>query len=278
MWLGGVLVLLAAVVAATSRVGRTLRDAPCSPVWDIPAVASTYTGIVGALAGFSVASTVFLANRAAARNTENTEAFAVTMGMFPVAFIGFLVASQMFGTLPNRAAAKDAGGDDLDQRLGFLLAIVGYYIGLSISWLGLRPLLIGLKQRALADVFAWLLLAAVFAGAARLGVFLYRLTRVRPAACLAIPLLGFGAAAAYRLGAARVVPSLWPERDAPLSITLVLAGIAALGFTAETAMLAFHGDARLRRLLPGLGERVVLAYVQAVVTVVALLWFAVSVG
>ena len=43
-------------------------------------------------------------------------------------------------------------------------------------------------------------------------------------------------------------------------------------------MLAFHGDARLRRLLPGLGERVVLAYVQAVVTVVALLWFAVSVG
>ncbi len=273
MWLGGVLLLLAAVVAVVTRIGRTLRPVPSEPIWNIPAVASTYTGIAGALAGFSVASTVFLAYRTAALGTD---ADVATMGMFLVAFIGFLVASQMFGTLPNREAVEDAEGDDLDQRLGFLLAIVGYYVGLSISWLGLRPLLIGLRQRGLADVFAWLLLAAVFAGAARLGVFLYRLTTVRGAACLTIPFLGFGAAAAYRLLAVPVVPSLWPARDAALAITLVVAGIAALGFAAETAMLAFHGDARLRRRLPGLGQRLVLAYVQAVVTVVALLWFAVS--
>lgn len=276
MWLGGVLLLLIAVVAVVTWIGRSLRSAPSAPLWDIPAVASTYTGIVGALAGFTVASTVFLANRAASRNTE---AFAVTMGMFLVAFIGFLVASQMFGTLPNRAPAEDAGAnDDLDQRLGFLLAIVGYYVGLSISWLGLRPLLIGLMQRALADVFAWLLLVAVFAGAARLGVFLYRLTTVPSAACLAVPLLGFGAAAAYRLLAVPFVPSLWPKQDAALAITLVVAGLAGFGFAAETAMLAFHGDARLRTRLPGPGQRVVLAYVQAVVAVVALLWFAVAMG
>ena len=87
MWLGGVLVLLAAVVTAASLVGRTLRNAACSPVWDIPAVASTYTGIVGALAGFSVASMVFLATRTSAARTES---FGVTMGWFLAAFICFL--------------------------------------------------------------------------------------------------------------------------------------------------------------------------------------------
>ena len=220
MWLGGVVVLLAAAVAAVTRLGREFRTAPTVVPWDIPAVASTYTGIVGALAGFTVASTVFLANLSGARGTE---AFVATMGMFLIAFVGFLVASQMFGTLPNRATPGTAGEDDaLAQRLGFLLAIVGYYIALSIGWLGLRPLLLGLGLRSLADVFAWLLLAAVFAGAARLGVFLYRLTRVGGAACLAVPLVGFGAAAAYRLVAVRFVPSLWPARDAPLRLALVV--------------------------------------------------------
>ena len=276
MWLGGVVVLLAAAVAAVTRLGREFRTAPTVVPWDIPAVASTYTGIVGALAGFTVASTVFLANLSAARGTE---AFVATMGMFLIAFVGFLAASQMFGTLPNRATPGTAGEDDaLAQRLGFLLAIVGYYIALSIGWLGLRPLLLGLGLRSLADVFAWLLLAAVFAGAARLGVFLYRLTRVGGAACLAVPLVGFGAAAAYRLVAVRFVPSLWPARDAPLRLALVVAGLGALGFAAETVILALHGDARLRRRLRGAGERVMLAYVQAVVTVVGLLWFAVAMG
>jgi hypothetical protein len=97
-------------------------------------------------------------------------------------------------------------------------------------------------------------------------------------ACLTIPLLGFGAAATYRLLVVRLVPSLWPEQDAALAITLVVASLGGLGFAAETAMLAFHGDARLRTRLPGLGQRVVLAYVQAVVTVVALLWFVVAMG
>ena len=185
MWLGGVVVLLAAAVAVVTRLGREFRTAPTVVPWDIPAVASTYTGIVGALAGFTVASTVFLANLSAARETE---AFVATMGMFLIAFVGFLVASQMFGTLPSRATQGAAGEDDaLAQRLGFLLAIVGYYVALSIGWLGLRPLLLGLGLRSLADVFAWLLLAAVFAGAGRLGMFLYRLTRVGGAACLAVP-------------------------------------------------------------------------------------------
>jgi hypothetical protein len=129
----------------------------------------------------------------------------------------------------------------------------------------------------LAEVFIWLLLATVLGGAGRLGVFLYRLTRVASVACLAVPGLGFGAAAAYWLVAARVVPELWPATDAPLRLALAVAGLAGLGFAAETALLAFQGEPRLQRKLRG-AERAVLAYVQAVVTVVALLWFAVAMG
>jgi hypothetical protein len=241
-------------------------------------VASTYTGIAGVLAGFAVTSTVFLANL---RGDAGPAPFAATMGMFLVAFVGFLIASQMFGTLPTRPAPGAAGARDDAlthvQCLGFLLAIVGYFIGLSLSLLGLRPLLLALELNLLADVFAWLQLATVLGGATRLGVFLYRLTRVPGLACLAIPGLGFGAAAAYWLVATRVAPALWPAVEAPLRLALVVAGLAGIGFAVETALLAFQGDQRLRWRLRA-AEGAALAYVQAVVTVIALLWFAVVKG
>ncbi len=268
VWLAGVTVLLAAVTAASAWLGRGRRPGVVTPPWDIAAVASTYTGIAGVLADFAVTSAVFLANLDA---STGPGPFAATMGMFLIAFVGFLVASQMFGTLPTRAAP---GTEDEAltpfQGLGFVLAIAGYYVGLSLSLLGLRPLLLVLGLDVLAEVFIWLLLATVLGGAGRLGVFLYRLTRVASVACLAVPGLGFGAAAAYRLVAARVVPELWPATDAPLRLALAVAGLAGLGFAAETALLAFQGEPRLQRKLRG-AERAVLAYVQAVVTVVALL-------
>jgi hypothetical protein len=241
-------------------------------------MAATYTGIAGVLAGFAVTSTIFLASLDA---SAGPRPFAATMGMLLIAFVVFLLASQMFGTLPTRGvpAAPGGKGDALPrvQCLGLVLAIVGYYIGLTLSLLGVRPLLLALGLELLADVFAWALLATVLGGAARLGVFLYRLTRVAGVACLAVPVLGLGAAAAYRLIAAQVAPALWPVADATLWLAVVVGGLAGLGFAAETALLAFQGEPRLQRRLWA-ADQVVLAYVQAVVTVAVLLWFAVVTG
>jgi hypothetical protein len=275
VWLAGVIVLLAAVAAVSAWLGRPHRPGVVTPPWDIAAVAATYTGIAGVLAGFAVTSTIFLANLDAGAETGS---FSATMGMFLIAFVGFLIASQMFGTLPTRAApGTEAEGLTPFQGLGFVLAIVGYYIGLSLSLLGLRPLLLVLGLELLAEVFVWLLLATVLGGAGRLGVFLYRLTRVAGRACLAVPGLGFSAAAVYWLVATRLAPGLWPAAEAPLLLALVLAVLAGLGFAAETALLAFQGEPRLQRRRRG-AERAVLTYVQAVVTVAVLLWFAVATG
>lgn len=67
-----------------------------------------------------------------------------------------------------------------------------------------------------------------------------------------------------------------PRGAAPSSA--VVAGLVERGFAAETALLAFQGERRLQWCLPGGGARAALVYVQAVVTVVTLLWFAVVTG
>jgi hypothetical protein len=278
MWLVGIVVLLAATATVSAWLGRRRRAGSTSPPWDIPVVASTYTGIAGVLAGFAVASSVFLANLG---GSAGAGPFAATMGMFLIAFAILAEASQMFSTLPTRPAPGAAGARDDTltrvQCLSFLLATVGYFIGLSLSLLGLRPLLLALGLHQLADIFTWLLLLTVLGWSTRLGVFLYRLTRVASLACLAVPWLGVGAAAAYWLVATRFAPALWPAADAPLRLALVAAGLAGLGFAVETALLTFQGDERLRWRLRA-AEGAALAYVQAVVTVIALLWFAVVKG
>jgi hypothetical protein len=136
--------------------------------------------------------------------------------------------------------------------------------------------LLALGLHSLADMVTWLLLVAVISGAVRLGMFLYQLPMVNRSACLIVPALGFATAALYRLVVVRVAPALWPSSDATLVFAIIAFALVALGFAAETGLLAFHGSSGLRRWMPIAGPHVMLAYTQVVVTVVGLLWFAVA--
>src|SRR5215204_141041 len=86
------------------------------------------------------------------------------------------------------------------------------------------------RPPSLADAFTWLLLATIIAGSARIAVFVYRLTAADGMACAAIPILGIGLPAIYRLLAVRVWPGLWPAADAAIGFAFIAFVVASVGF------------------------------------------------
>jgi hypothetical protein len=263
------------VALAITVVGRRLRSTlPGSP-WDIAQVATTYTGILGLLAGFIAAAAIFVAGLSGQASAPELPTM---LAMYLTAFIGLIAASHMFGTLPNLVNPK-ATDPTVDpaaavQRLGFILSFVCYYLGIALSWLGIQPLLLVLGQRQLSALFALSSLVVVVAGMGRLAMFLYTLTPISGSACLAMPVIGTGVAFFYRLATLRWIPQLWPQGDAPVQLAVVSFGIITVAFAAETALLALGSNNWLRNRLWDVGMRLLLAYVQIVVTVVTLLWFA----
>jgi len=275
MWLIGVLVLLAVGSAVIVLIGWAPRPNPSPPPWDIPALAGPYTGIVGTLAGFSVASAIFVADL---NLVSQAPSFAVVVGMFLVSFLILVATAMMFGSTPHVPDDETGGAehDALVQQLSHMVANVGYSVGIALSWLGLRPLLKSLRLDAPADVFTWLLLTSVLAAAGRIALFLYRLTAANAPACLAIPLVGFGLATIYRLVVVRAVPTLWPADNAALTFAIVAFGVTVVGFVMQSGLLVIQGSSLLRTALRRSGHRVMLAYAQTSITVVALTWFAVA--
>jgi hypothetical protein len=142
MWLVGILLLLAVAVAVSLRAGWR-QAPPLAEIWDIPGTARTYTTIVGTLAGFSVTSSIFVANLSVARQSTSFEG---VMALFLVAFVVFVSSAMQFGTTPNLTAAQP-GPYRAVQGYSYLLANAGFYLGLCLSWLGLPLLLDSIGPR-----------------------------------------------------------------------------------------------------------------------------------
>ena len=271
MWLvlAGVVLLFAAAVTAVVALGWAPRAVASPPPWDIPSLGGTWTNIVGTLAGFSVASAVFIAGFDVARTSP---AFATVIGMLLLAFLILVFSALTYASLPN--AADVEGG--VTQALSHALANMNGCMGLSLSWLAFVPLLEMIGLPALAGAFTWLLLFVALAAGEWTALFAYRLTRASGRACIAIPMLGFGLPAIYRLGVVRVVPSLWPATDAALRFAFVAVAVAGLVLTAQAGLLLKYGDASVEQRLWRHGHRVILGCSAAAVLAVGLTWVAVA--
>lgn len=273
MWIVGVLLSLATGSALTSLVGWKQRATPCAPpLWDIQRVAAAYTTIVGSLSGFTVASAVFLANLSVARTSQ---AFVDLVGLFLIAFLILMGAAVMLGTTPPTVEVS-TGDEHLQIRhINYIISTVGFYLGTSISWLGLRPMLLALQLQYLADIFSWLLLLAILAGGVRLGASLYSLARVKGIACLSVPVVGLGVPAIYRLVFVNHFSSLWPSVNAGLMFAIITFGIGSTGFLFQSGLPALYGNSVLQRQAQRAGHRILLGYVQAVMMGIGFLWFSV---
>lgn len=270
MWFAGTLVLFAAGVTAMVSIGWKPRAVASLPLWDISRQGGTYTGIVGTLGGFSVTSAIFVAGLDAARTSP---AFATVIGMLLVAFLILVFAALLLASTPN---AGETGDDAAAQSLSHAVANMGGCLGLSISWLALVPLLDMIGLPALARVFTWMLLLVALAAGGWVAVFDYRLTLANIPACLAIPVVGLGLPAVYRLIAVQRWPALWPATDAALHVVFVALGVAGLFMAFQGALLVAHGQEAGRRRLRWDGHRWVLAASAVYALAVGLTWFAVA--
>lgn len=271
-WAVAVFLTIAASAAIAAALPVGPRPEPRQAIWDVPRVAQTFTPIVGTLAGFSVASTIFLANLAVTRESAD---FPSLIGMFVIAFVIFVGVAQEFGMTPN-LPARDADYEHL-QRLAYLLSMFGYFLALAVSWNALRILLLTLGLDGIADVFTWVLLFAVVAGTTRLSVqHLYMLTALPRATCLAIPAVSFVAAAVLRLGLVPNLPALAPVANEPFHVAVACFAVAAVGFALQSVILALHDEPRLAGLILRHGDRGAMAMLGAVGTVVGVLWIVVA--
>ena len=251
------------------------RAAPPVGLWDVPRVAQTFTSIGGALAGFSVASTIFISNLTVTRHAPE---FPSLIGMFVIAFMVFVGAAQEFATTPNLPDRTDQDYEQL-QRFAYLVALFGYFIALAVSWNALRLLLLALELDPLADVVSWMLLFAVAAGTIRLALQqLYMLTTLTRRTCLAIPTIGWAMALVFRLILVPFVPGLTAPPNEPFLVAVGCFGVAALGFGVQATILSLHDSAAFRVVLQRAGERVVMGLLAMVSTIAAVLWIVVALG
>jgi hypothetical protein len=272
MWIIGVLLLLVVGAVTVARIGWTPRPRVGEAMWDLPGLGGVYTGIIGTLAGFSVASATFIAGLSSARGSP---AFAAAVGMLLVSFLILMSSAIMYSDTPSFPASDDDFAV-VFQSLSHVFAYASYFLGVGVGWLALRPLLLMIDLVSLAEAFTWLLLATMVAGSARLAVFVYRLTAASGSACLAIPILGIGLPALYRLLTVRVWPVLWPATDAAIWFAFVAFGVTSVGFIHQTGLLLVHGGARQEQRIRRYGHRFALAYLQVVAITTGLVWFAVA--
>ena len=272
MWLIGILLLIAATVTIAIRAGW--RQAPPLPeIWDIPGTARTYTTIVGTLAGFSVTSSIFVANLSVARQSTNFEG---VMALFLVAFLVFVSSAMQFGTTPNLATAQ-SGFYRAIQGYSYLLANASFYLGLCLSWLGLPLLLSAIGLEYLSDIFIWLVLFAILGGAMRIsssGLNIFTGMALLPA--IVLPLACFVIACAYRFAASEIWSELLPDEHAPVLFAVVCFGVGAFGFSLQSLLVGSLRGVQGNESVSPLARRFVIALSAAVFTSVSLLWLAVA--
>ncbi|MGH2614710.1 MAG: hypothetical protein ACRDJC_05695 [Thermomicrobiales bacterium] len=270
MWIVGTIVLFAIGVAAIVAIGWSPRATPSPPLWDIPSLSQIYTGIVGTLGGFAVASAIFIAGLDAARTSP---AFATVIGMLLIAFLILVFSALEYASIPNLPAAGD---DAVFQSFTHALANMCGCLGLSISWLALIPLLDLLGLPVLARAFTWVLLLLALGASGWVAMFAYRLTTASARACLAIPLAGFGLAALYRLVAVSLWPALWPASDAALHYAFVALAVVGLLFACHVNLLLLYGNETVRQRLWCDGHAIVLGFSAAYALAQGFAWFAVA--
>jgi hypothetical protein len=271
MWLLGIAVLLTLTCGLCLLIGWRSGRTRAS-IWDIAGTTRTYTTIVGTLAGFSVTSSIFVANLSVARQSA---AFESVMALFLIAFLVFISSAVQFATTPNLPKPQDEVYLTI-QGFSYVLANASFYLGLCLSWLGLPLLLVASGLDYLADIFIWLVLFAILGGAARVsssGLNAFALVEFRVG--LGLLLICFGAAALYRLIATEVLDDLLPAEHAPALFAVLCFAVAAVGFSLQSTVVGALRQDTSAAPTATVGRFLLLPYTAAVFTTTGLLWLAV---
>ena len=224
--------------------------------------------ISGTLSGLSLAAAVFIATLAP--NSPNYEA---SIGLFVFSFLILVATAMQFATTPN---LQLEGRSAAHQYLSYITANSSFFLGVALSWLGLRLLLISIHLDDLAGILTWVLLFAILAGAFRLSMQLYRHGGVSGLVCLFIPITGFVFALLYRFVFSEAWSALWPDADASLRLGIVAFAISGLAYLFQTFTLAAHGNSGWEAAVDRFATGYLAGYGQSIVIVIVFVWIAVA--
>ena len=270
MWLIGVLVWMSLIAGIIGLVNRKPHSATTSARWDIASLAGSASSIVAPLASFSVAAALFLANLTRAAQAPT---FADVMALFLIAFIILMGSAIMYAT--DRSIRVDqhlSETFEATHRVLYILATVAFFLGITMSWIALHPLLLSIELTDLAGVFAWLLLVAILVAGVRIAAFLYALLDIRLLPAAIIPIVSYAGVAIYRLVLVPRFPSLWPQDNAVLSFAILVFALAGMAIGVESFVISFHGDQRLHDLFRRFGSTILPPYAALALAAVVFLW------
>jgi len=244
------------------------RKVPVEPnLWDLKAIGANYTVLTITLAGFAIASVFFLATEGP---HEDNLSFATIAGILLLAYLILTGAAIMFGSM----AHIDSGQSDL-ERVSFCFAVVVLLQGVAAAWIAIHPLLILVELGYLAHTFSWILVAALFAGSSRPGVFLNRLAGLSGRVAITAPVFGFAAAFAYdfALTAFGYAPDVI-ARVRLFSVSLFV--LALVGFVIPPLLHLLLGAQKMVGFRQTWAHRILSVYYQMTVLTIASLLIAVA--
>lgn len=273
MWLIGILSLMILVGGISGFLSRKQSSSTFATDFDLESISMAYARITAPLAAFSVAAAIFLANLA---RTTQTSYFVDVMASYLIAFI-MLVATAIFYATFQSAKMLSLPEDHRKVHcMLFITCNLAFYISISVSWLGLRPLLLSIGLSSLASVFTWILLFTVLAGAIRLGAWLHTLLGLRLLASMLVTIFPIIAAIIYGLTLAPLSNILWPKTNPVLSLVVLVFAVGAIGGGVETSMITFYGQSKFHHILLRMGDKLIVPYISAAITAIALLWFSIA--
>jgi len=275
MWLAGVIVLMSLNASVVALANRRRKEADPVAHWNYVQMGESYGLIVGPLAGISVAAAIFLASVTRAAQSPS---FVDVMATFLISIIILIGNGMMLATFRSAEKSRNSSQDfESAHSVVWVMCSLVFFSGVTMSWIGLRPMLISIGLVPLANVFTWLLLFTILSGGARLGGWLFSIVGTKASTAILVAVLPFGTAAIYRLVLVPALAWLWPSAGQTMTFAVVVLAVSSLAFGVETSMIAFVGEKRMLARVRHLGPILLPPYVAIVETSVILLWLSVAV-
>ena len=242
------------------------RTARRDPSFDLATLAGRHVSVLGGLAGFAVTGLVLLVtlSRNAADATGTT--YTTVLAMFVVSYMGYYSASLMFTNVSDR---HEGVGFDLPAAQ-YAAASIQLYFTLFVGWFALRPLFVTFHLNTMATLVGWLLVGTFIAGYTLLITPLYRTGYATLRVALLMPALGIAATGGYALVVGVLAPGL---RSSELALWLTAFSFlpGGVAFAVSTWLPVAVGNKRIGQFLEAHGHLLVIAYSQAVVTLLGFL-------
>ncbi len=271
LWILGILCLLLLTAGVCACLNRKRQRPSYETRWDLASLGGSYSGVLTTLAAVGVATTVFVAQL---RIGSGAPAYSSVIGLFLIAFI------MLIGTTVTLATFRSATTDPRDRdsvmarRVMFVLSVLCFYLGVSLTLLGLQPLLISIRLNDVAEVFSWVLLFVLFAGATRVCSWSTSLLGATNGTSSLGPAAAMGLAVCYHQWLVPRFPWLWPSWNPAISLSIVVLAMASAVFFVETLMIRMHGTHQVHETLHRLGPRLVPQVSLAGASAITMVWLA----